>query len=83
VLKMSSRRFNARLDTSHYGPPLPCRDAGVVADSLMDIHNASSLSAGAACAPTGKNPEDWNLTWSVEAMQGVLLQLFVGRDRCY
>jgi hypothetical protein len=30
---MSSMRFNARLDTSHHGPPHPFKDAGVVADS--------------------------------------------------
>jgi hypothetical protein len=33
-------RFNARLDTSHQGPPHPFKDAGVVADSLTDIHSA-------------------------------------------
>jgi hypothetical protein len=37
---MSSKRFNARLDTPHRGPPHPLRDAGVVADSLTGIHNA-------------------------------------------
>jgi hypothetical protein len=35
---MSSMRFNARLDTSHYGPSYPFKDAGVVADSLTGIH---------------------------------------------
>jgi hypothetical protein len=40
---MSSMRFNARLDTSHHGPPHPCKDAGVVADSLTGIHNAGCL----------------------------------------
>jgi hypothetical protein len=34
---MSSMSFNARLDTSHSGPPRPCKDAGVVADSLTAI----------------------------------------------
>jgi hypothetical protein len=33
--------------------------------------------------PTGQNPEDSNLAWSVEAMQWVLLYLSVGHDRCY
>jgi hypothetical protein len=37
---MSSVRFSVRLDTSHHGSPRPVRDAGVVADSLTDIHNA-------------------------------------------
>jgi hypothetical protein len=37
---MSSMRCNARLDTSHHGPPHPFKDAGVVADSLTGIHNA-------------------------------------------
>jgi hypothetical protein len=32
--------FNARLDSSHHGPPHPFKDAGVVADSLTGIHNA-------------------------------------------
>jgi hypothetical protein len=37
---MPSMRFNARLDTSHHGPPHPFKDAGVVADSLTGIHSA-------------------------------------------
>jgi hypothetical protein len=37
---MSSVRFRERLDRSHHGPPLSLKDAGVVADSLTDIHNA-------------------------------------------
>jgi hypothetical protein len=37
---MSSMRFNARVDTSHHGPPHPIKDAGVVEDSLIGIHNA-------------------------------------------
>jgi hypothetical protein len=37
---MPSMRFNARLDISHHGPLHPCKDAGVVADSLTGIHNA-------------------------------------------
>jgi hypothetical protein len=36
---MSSMRFNARLDTSHHGPPHPHKDGGVVADSLTGIHS--------------------------------------------
>jgi hypothetical protein len=36
---MSSLRLNACLDTSHHGPPHPCKDAGVVANSLTGIHN--------------------------------------------
>jgi hypothetical protein len=37
---MSSMGLSARLDTSHYGPPRPFRDAGAVVDSLTGIHNA-------------------------------------------
>jgi hypothetical protein len=37
---MSSMRFDARLDTPHYGPWHPLKDAGVVADSLTGIHSA-------------------------------------------
>jgi hypothetical protein len=37
---MSSMGFNARLGTSHHGPPHPLKDAGIVADSLTGIHNA-------------------------------------------
>jgi hypothetical protein len=40
---MSSMRFNARLDTSHRGPPHPFTDAGAVADSLTGIHSAMCL----------------------------------------
>jgi hypothetical protein len=40
MLKMSCIRFNTRLDTSHLGPPHPCKDAGADADSLTGIHNA-------------------------------------------
>jgi Zn-finger nucleic acid-binding protein len=39
VLKMSSVRFNSRLDTPHHGPSHPFKDAGAVADSLPGIHN--------------------------------------------
>jgi hypothetical protein len=38
---MCSMKFNAHLDTSHHGPPHPCKDGGVVADSLTDIHSAT------------------------------------------
>jgi hypothetical protein len=37
---MSSMRFNARLDTSHHGPPHPFKGARVVADTLTGIQNA-------------------------------------------
>jgi hypothetical protein len=37
---MSSMRLKARLDTSHHGPPRPCKDAGAVVDSLTGIHSA-------------------------------------------
>jgi hypothetical protein len=40
---MSSMRFNARLDTSHHGPPHPRKNAGVVTDSLTGIHNVMCL----------------------------------------
>jgi hypothetical protein len=85
---MSSTRFNARLDTSHHGPPHPFKDAGVVADSLTGIHNAMVKCLfivnricihGFLGVPTGKNPEDSNLA-SVEAMQWVLLCLSIGHD---
>jgi hypothetical protein len=33
-------RFNARLGTSHHGPPHPFKDVGVVSDSLTGVHNA-------------------------------------------
>jgi hypothetical protein len=64
-------RFNARLDTSHHGLPHPCKDAGVVADSLTGIHSAmvkclfvvnrSCISKGFLDISIGKNPEDSNL----------------------
>jgi hypothetical protein len=89
---MFSMRFNARIDTSHHGPPHPFKDAGVVADSLMDIHNAMVKclfvcqkdlhTQGFLGVPTSKNRDDSNLT-SVEAMQRVLLYLFIGHDRRY
>jgi hypothetical protein len=84
-------RFNARIDTSHRGPPHLCKDAGVVADSLTGIHSAmmkclfvvnrSCIHKGGYVS-RGKNPEDSNLP-SVEAMQWVLLCLSVGHDTCY
>jgi hypothetical protein len=37
---MSSERFNARLDTSHQGPPHLFEDALLVVGSLTGIHNA-------------------------------------------
>jgi hypothetical protein len=37
---MSSMTFNARLDTSPHGPPLPYKDAEAVADGLTGIHSA-------------------------------------------
>jgi hypothetical protein len=37
---MPFMRLNARLDTAHHGTPHPLKDAGEVADSLTDIHNA-------------------------------------------
>jgi hypothetical protein len=55
-------RFNARLDTSHHGPPHPFKDAGVVADSLTSTNNAmfffivdSSCIHVFLCVSTGKN----------------------------
>jgi hypothetical protein len=33
--------------------------------------------------PTGKDPEDSNLTWNVEAMQWVLFYVSIGNDACY
>jgi hypothetical protein len=82
-------RFNARLDTSHHGPPRPFKDARVVADSLTGIHramvkclfvvNRSCIHKGFQGVPTGKNPEDSNQA-SVEAMQCVLLYLSIGHE---
>jgi hypothetical protein len=40
VLKISSVRFNARLDTSHHGSSNPLKDVGTVPDGLTDIRNA-------------------------------------------
>jgi hypothetical protein len=37
---------------------------------------------GVLRVPTGKNPEDSKLEWSVEAMQWVLLYLSIGDDKC-
>jgi hypothetical protein len=92
VLKMPSMRFNARLDTSRHGSPHTLKDAGVVPDSLTDIHSAmvkclfvvnrSCIHKGFLCVHTDKNPEDSNVA-SLEAMQWVLLCLSVGHDRCY
>jgi hypothetical protein len=92
MLKMSSMRFNARLYTSHHGPLQPFKDAGVVADSLRDILNAtvkclfvvdrSCTYKGFLGVSSGTGPEDSNLV-SVEAMQWVLRYLSGGHDRCY
>jgi hypothetical protein len=89
---MSSMRFNARLDTSHHGPPHPFNDAGAVADRSTGIHSAmvkclfavnrSCIHRGFLGVPTGKNPEDSNPE-SVEAMQWVLVYLSIGHGRCY
>jgi hypothetical protein len=85
-------RFIARLDTSHYGPLHPFKNAGVVAFSLTGTHNATVkylFVANRRCkhggflgGPTGKNPEDSNLP-ILEAMQWVLLYLSIGHDGCY
>jgi hypothetical protein len=88
---MSSVRFNARLDTSHHGPPLPFKNAGGVADVLTGIHNATVkclFIVNRSCmhrllgVPAGTNPEDSNLA-SVEAMQWALTYLTSCHDRCY
>jgi hypothetical protein len=53
---MPSVRFNALLDSSHHGLPHPCRDAGVVADSLTGIHDAlvkCRLVANTSCIHKG------------------------------
>jgi hypothetical protein len=55
---MFSMRFNARLDTSHHGPSHPFKDAGVVADSLTDIHNVMIIKFKQAESP---NTEAMNL----------------------
>jgi hypothetical protein len=83
VLKVFSIILTARVDTSHHGPPHPFKDAGVVADILTGIHNATEAAYTRDLGvPTGKHPEDSNLA-SVEAMQWVLLHLSIGHDRCY
>jgi hypothetical protein len=87
MLKMTSMRFDAHLDTSHHGPPHPYRDAGAVADNLTGIHNAMCLFAvnrscihkGFLDVLTGKIPDDANLA-GVEATQWVLLCLSIGHD---
>jgi hypothetical protein len=75
---MSSKRFDAHLDTSHRGPRRPFKDAGVVADSLTGIHSAmvkclfvvnrSYTHEDFQVFLPVKDPEDSNLT-SVEDMQ--------------
>jgi hypothetical protein len=84
---MPSVRFNARLDTSHHGPPHPCKDTGVVSDSL-DRHPQCDGAVPLRClqelhtqeevfgVPTGTRPEDSSQV-SVEAMQWILLYLSV------
>jgi hypothetical protein len=37
---MSSMKFNARLDTSHHGPPHPFKVSGSVVGSLTGMYNA-------------------------------------------
>jgi hypothetical protein len=72
---MSSMRFNARLDTSHHGPPHLFKDAGVVSDSLtvkcLFVVSRCCVHKGLLGVPTGRNQEDSNL----EAVQWVLLYL--------
>jgi hypothetical protein len=89
---MPSTRFSTHLDTSHDGLPYPFKEAGVVADSLTGIHNATVkrlFVVNMGCtqkaffdAPTGKNPEDSKVA-SVEAMQWILLYLSIHHNRCY
>jgi hypothetical protein len=92
VFRMSSMRFNARLDTCHHGPLHPLQDAKVVADSLTGVHNAT-VKCFFRCqqklhtqwfsgVPTGRNPEDSSQA-SVEATQWVLLYLSIGNSRCH
>jgi hypothetical protein len=93
MLIMSCLSFNARLDTSHHGPPHPYKDAGAVADSLTGIHSAmvkclsvvnrSCIDKGVQVFPQVKIQRIQICAWSVEAMQWVLLYLSVGHDRCY
>jgi hypothetical protein len=77
---MSSMRLNARLDTSHHGPPHPFKDVGVVADSLIGIHNA--LVKCLFVVNRSANPEDSSQA-SMEAMQWVLLYVSIRHERCY
>jgi hypothetical protein len=59
---MSDMRFNARLDTSHHGPPRPFWDAaGAVAASTMRC--ASSLSTGAAYTRVFRCTHIWRGAW--------------------
>jgi hypothetical protein len=74
---MSSMRFNAFLNTSHHGLSHQFKDARVVADSLIGIHNPMVkclFVVNRSCIhmgfryPTSKNSDDIILA-SVEAMQ--------------
>jgi hypothetical protein len=70
---MSSMGFNARLDTSHHGPPHPFKVAGEVAVNLTDIRNATFKCLFVVnrsriyVSAHVKNPEESNLA-GVEVM---------------
>jgi hypothetical protein len=74
---MSSTRFSVHLDTSHQGQSHPSKDSGEVADSLTGIHSPivkclfvvkrSCIHKEFLAVPAGKNPEDLNTSWRVDA----------------
>jgi hypothetical protein len=62
---------SAHLDTSHHGPSHPFTDGGAIdrhphCDGKVPLRCQQELHLG---IPTGKNLEDSNLAWSVEALQ--------------
>jgi hypothetical protein len=75
-------RFNARLHTFHHGPPHPFKDARVVADTLIGIHNVTGKCLFIVNRSSIYSPEDSNLV-SMEAMQWILLHLSISHDGCY
>jgi hypothetical protein len=81
---MSCMRFNARLDTSHHGLPHPCKDAGLVSNSLTGIHNV--MSTGAAYTRDFMFPhrQEFRALRSGErgGIQWVLFYLSVGHESC-
>jgi hypothetical protein len=92
VLKMSSMKFNARLDTSHHGSPHPSKTDSIITDNLarhsqchgeVPLHCQQELhTQGFWRVSRGTNSEASNLA-SVQTMQWVLLYLSIGHESCY